>query len=115
MSEKDEISVIHTPDGIVADVRSMIESSRETVSQVVNAGLTILYWRIGKRIQSEVLEDKRAEYGKEIVATLSHELTTEFGRGFERSSLARMVKFAETFPEGEIVASMGRQFTFKTK
>jgi hypothetical protein len=53
----------------------MIEQTREGVARTVNAGMTLLYWRIGKRIQSEVLRDERAEYGQEILATLSRELS----------------------------------------
>lgn len=105
----EDLEIIQSEDGVVADVRAMIEQTREGVSQVVNTGMTLLYWRIGKRIQSEVLENQRAEYGKEIVATLSQELTDEFGRGFERSALARMVKFAELFPDVSIVATLSRQ------
>jgi len=82
----ENLEVIQSPDVVVADVRAMIKQTREGVSQIVNAGMTLLYWRIGKRIKSEVLENHRAEYGKEIVATLSQELTIEFGRGFERSA-----------------------------
>ncbi len=41
----------------------------------VNAGLTILYWQIGDRIRQDILKEKRAEYGKEIVATLSRQLS----------------------------------------
>jgi len=71
----ENLEVIQSPDVVVADVRAMIKQTREGVSQIVNAGMTLLYWRIGKRIKSEVLENHLAEYGKEIVATLSQELT----------------------------------------
>jgi hypothetical protein len=46
-----------------------------------------------------VLQNERAEYGKQIVATLSKELTQEFGDGFGRRNLFRMVQFAEYFSE----------------
>ena len=76
-----EFGIIQSGAGLVADVRSMIAQTREGVARTVNAGLTLLYWRIGKRIQSEVLQNQRAEYGEEILATLSQELSSEFGRG----------------------------------
>ena len=78
----EHLDIIDTPDGLLADVRSMIEQTRAGVAQAVNAGMTSLYWRIGKRIQSEILKGQRADYGKEIVATLSQQLTAEFGRGY---------------------------------
>lgn len=105
----DDLRVILSDAGLAADVRGMIEQTREGVARTVNAGMTLLYWRIGKRIQAEVLRDDRAEYGKEILATLSQELSADFGRGFSYSALTRMVKFAEVFPEGDIVATLSQQ------
>ena len=76
-----DLSIIQSDAGLVADVRSMIEQTREGVARTVNPGMTVLYWRIGKRIQTEVLGNQRAEYGKEIVHALSAQLKREFGRG----------------------------------
>ena len=90
----------------------MIKQTRSVVAHTVNAGITFLYWRIGKRIQMEVLQHARAEYGKGILATLSQELSDEFGPGYSYSTLTRMVKFAEVFPEGEIVATLSQQLSW---
>lgn len=103
------LDIIQSPAGLVADVRSMIDQTREGVARTVNAGMTLLYWRIGKRIQVEVLGNERAGYGEEIVATLSRQLAGYFGNGFSEKSLRRMVQFAEVFSEGEIVATLSRQ------
>ena len=46
-----------------------------------------------KRIQTEVLQNERADYGRQILATLSRQLVAEFGRGFAEKSLRRMVQF----------------------
>jgi len=102
-------TIIQSDNGLVADVRSMIEQTREGVAQTVNMGMTLLYWRIGKRIQTEVLGNERAEYGKEIVATLSQQLNVEFGNGFSTKNLRHMLKFAEEFPKSEIVSTLSRQ------
>lgn len=56
---------------LVVEIRRMIEEARSAVAITVNAGLTMLYWRIGRRINVEVLKGERANYGEEIVATLS--------------------------------------------
>lgn len=109
MSDNDELQIIQSDAGLIADVRSMIAQTREGVARTVNAGMTLLYWRIGRRIQAEVLQDQRAEYGKEILATLSQQLTEEFGKGFSYSALTRMVRFAENFSEPSIVATLSRQ------
>ena len=64
------------------------------------------YWNIGRRIRQDILKEKRAEYGEEIVHALSGQLTTEFGRGFGRTNLFNMVRFAEVFPDGRILQSL---------
>jgi len=102
-------AVASKPAALAADIRQMIETARQQVAQAVNAGLTTLYWQIGTRIRQDILKNKRAEYGAEIVATLGRQLETEFGRGFGEKNLRRMVQFAETFPDAEIVAALRRQ------
>lgn len=59
---------------LLADIRSLIFSAHRQVAQAVNAGLTLLYWEIGRRIRQDTLEEKRAAYGKEIVAALRRHL-----------------------------------------
>ena len=58
-----------------------------------------LYWHIGKRIREDILHEQRAEYGEQIVSTLSQQLTVEYGRGFTANLLLRMIQFAEAFPD----------------
>ncbi|GBD92591.1 hypothetical protein BMS3Abin05_00163 [bacterium BMS3Abin05] len=90
----------------------MIEDARSAVAQTVNAGLTMLYWNIGKRINDEILKNKRAGYGKQIVATLSRQLENEYGKGFSAKNIRRMIQFYEVFPDFEIVASLMRQLSW---
>ena len=97
---------------LIGDIRGLIETARQNVAVTVNAGLTLLYWQIGSRIRQDILKEKRAEYGKEIVATLSQELTKEYGNGFSYSALTRMVRFAEVFPDTQIVATLSRQLSW---
>ncbi len=53
------------------EIKGLIEEARRQVAQTVNAGLTATYWNIGKRINDDILKNKRAEYGKQIVSTLA--------------------------------------------
>jgi predicted nuclease of restriction endonuclease-like (RecB) superfamily len=108
----DDLQIIQSHDGLAADVRRMIEQTRAGVARTVNAGMTLLYWRTGRRIQTEVLKNQRAEYGKEIVATLSQELMADYGRGFGRRSLFNMIRFAEVFPDARIVQSLIAQLSW---
>jgi len=103
------VAVATEAGALMAEIRQMIQAARQQVAQAVNAGLTMLYWQIGKRIRQDILKEKRAEYGAEIVASLSRQLAPEFGRGFEEKNLRRMVQFAEAFPDPEIVAALLRQ------
>lgn len=96
-------------DGVLAEVRGLILEARRQTARMVNAGLTLLYWRVGDRIRREILGKERAEYGAEIVRTLSAQLEVEFGRGFGEKNLRRMVQFAEAFPDAQIVATLSRQ------
>lgn len=73
---------------LIADVRLLIEATRSQVSRAANSSLTLLYWQVGKRINDEILLDQRAEYGKQIGATLSHQLKQEYGRNFEEKTCA---------------------------
>jgi len=102
----------HQPEALIRDPRRLISDARRQTAAAVNVGLTLLYWRLGDRIRREVLGSERAGYGEQIVATLSHELMTEFGRGFERTNLTRMMKFAEAFPHEEIVATLSHQLSW---
>lgn len=105
----EDLAIIQNTDDLVADVRSMIAQTRDGIARTVNTGMTLLYWRIGKRIQLEVLQNERAAYGKEIVSTLSRQLVEEFGNGFSEKSLRHMMKFADSFSEAEIVSTLSRQ------
>ena len=94
-------------DGLLGELRGLIDAARQQVAQTVNATLTLLYWRVGQRIRREVLKDGRAEYGEQIVSTLSTQLVREYGQSFGLRSLRRMVQFAEVFPEEQPVVALG--------
>ena len=97
---------------LISDIRRLIETARQNVAVTANTGLTILYWQIGKRIRQDILKEKRAEYGKEIVATLSRQLTDDYVNNFNENDLRRMIQFAKVFPDIEIVVSLIRQLSW---
>jgi predicted nuclease of restriction endonuclease-like (RecB) superfamily len=96
----------------VADLRKMIDESRQAVAQTVNTALVWLYWNIGRRIREDILNQQRADYGEQIVATLSQQLAAEYGKGFSRFNLSRMVKFSEAYPDGRIVSALSKQLSW---
>ena len=97
---------------LLTELRQLIAQARQSAAVAVNAGLALMYWRIGERVRREVLQGERASYGVQIVATLSRHLSAEFGRGFEEKNLRRMVQFAEVFSDEAIVVSLIRQLSW---
>jgi len=95
--------------GLMVDIRSLIESAQSQVARFVNSAMVVTYWSLGDRIRREVVGQERAEYGKRLIARLSEELTVEYGSGFSRTNLFNMLRFAETFPNFEIVQSLTGQ------
>jgi len=97
---------------LLAELRELIHSARQQVATVVNAEQTLLYWRIGKRVAAENLVDGRAEYGKQILATVSQKLVVEFGNGFTLRTLYRAIQFFELFPDELIVSTLSTQLSW---
>lgn len=94
------------------EISLLIEQSKHQVVVQSNSVLTQLFWKIGSIINLSILENKRAEYGKKIVVSLSRELTEKYGRNFEEKNLRRMLQFAEQFSDFESVVSMSRQLSW---
>jgi predicted nuclease of restriction endonuclease-like (RecB) superfamily len=95
-----------TSKALLKDLRELIAAVRQDVARQVNSALVLLYWRVGNRIRQDILREKRAEYGEQIVATLSQQLMKEFGPGFTARNLANMVRFAEVFPDEKILHTL---------
>lgn len=93
---------------ILKDVCSIIESSQKLAHQAVNTALVYRNWFLGKRIAEEELKGKdRAEYGTQVIKSLSKALTAEYGKGFGRQELYKFVQLYRLFPK--IVDSASRQ------
>jgi len=99
-------------DSLFQELRDLIDETRAKVATAVNASLTMLYWRIGKRLNEDVLQGERAAYGEQLVVDLSRRLSEEYGRGFSPTNLRRMIQFAIVFPDEQIVVSLIRQLSW---
>ena len=100
------------PAKLLNELRDLIQSTRSGVAQAVNSALVLLYWQVGNRIRTETLKSERAAYGEQIVVTLSRQLAAEFGNGYSRPNLFRMIRFAELFADREIVSTLSRQLSW---
>ena len=94
------------------DVCGIIEDARHRVATYVNSEVCMMNWHVGKRIKEDVLCNKRADYGKQIIKNLATRLTLKYGKGWSEKSLRHCLRSAETFSEEEIVSAIQRQFTW---
>lgn len=99
-------------DALLTDVRQLIQTARARIARAVDSGMVMVHWEVGNRIHREILKEKRAQYGAQIVSALGRELECEFGRGFSEKSLRHMIRFAEAFPDKEIVSALRRQLSW---
>ena len=91
---------------LVTELRQLIDSARRRAAVAVNAELTLLYWQVGERIHREILGGQRAGYGDEVVAALARHLCAEYGRGWSARQLRLCIRFAQAYPEVQIVHTL---------
>src|SRR5699024_5361546 len=99
-------------ENLFREISRLITETRNQVAVTVNAELVILYWNIGNIIRKEILKEQRAEYGKQVMKSLSDQLTQKYGKGYSKQNLLHFVRFAETFTESEKVYTLCRQFSW---
>lgn len=97
---------------LLVDLRTLIQSARQRIATAAYSTQTLLCWHMGRRLASEHLQGGRAAYGKQILVTVSRELTADYGRGFSHTELTRMVQFAQAFPEEAIVVTLSQQLSW---
>lgn len=84
---------------IIREIKEILYTARENVSKAVNNELLLAYWNIGRIIiEHEQAGSEKAEYGKQLIKTLSKELTRELGKGFSRSNLQNMRLLYLSYP-----------------
>lgn len=98
--------------GLFQNVVALIEQSRKQVALTVNREVTLLYWRVGKAINQELLQEQRAEYGERVVSSLATQLTEMYGKGWSKRHLWHCVRTAATFPEDQIVTALSTQLSW---
>lgn len=91
---------------------TLIENAKRNVATKVNDEMTLLYWNIGKDITDNILNNQKAEYGKAVIKKLSQKLTIEYGRGYSRANLFRMLKFYEYFTDFEKFSTLSRKLSW---
>ena len=93
-------------------ISSLIEQSRRAIYSHTSSTTIFLFWEIGSHINIDILENKRADYGKKIVPQLASRLTEKHGSSFALRNLRRMMQFAEQFSNFEIVSPLATQLSW---
>jgi predicted nuclease of restriction endonuclease-like (RecB) superfamily len=93
-------------------IAAIIENRKARAESHINTELTMMYWEIGNIINFALLDGKRGEYGKQILATLSPKLVARYGRGFEATNIYRMMRFAEKFDDAAILATLSPKLSW---
>ena len=95
---------------IYQEIHDLLHKARQNIISNINSTMTKTYFLIGKRIvEEEQNGNKRAEYGKKLMKTLSEKLTKEFGKGFSETNLEQMRKFFKVYG---IPQTLSEEFQF---
>jgi predicted nuclease of restriction endonuclease-like (RecB) superfamily len=97
---------------LLKDTSEIIERGRREIMSQGSLITVSIFWKIGRRVNEEILNSRRADYGKEIVSRLATQLTGRYGRSFEARNLRRMMQFSEQFPDFEIVSRAATQLSW---
>ena len=117
MSDKKNVTdtgmlILQNEKMLFSDISLMIEQSRRAIHAYASSATVMLFWEIGRRINTDVLENRRADYGKQIVSRVATQLTEKYGRAYELRNLRRMMQFNEQFPNYEIVSQPATQLSW---
>lgn len=102
MIETQNINSVDNKNELFHDLCGIIDEARRHVATYVNVEACLMNWHVGRRIKEDVLFNKRAEYGKQIINRLSEQLTERYGAGWSASKLKHCVRSAYLFTEDEI-------------
>ncbi|WP_289739768.1 DUF1016 N-terminal domain-containing protein, partial [uncultured Alistipes sp.] len=84
----------------ICEIKQIVTLARQKAYTAINSAMVEAYWQLGKRIVEQEQQGKdRADYGSQLLKSLSKELTAEFGKGFSVPSLYNYRSFYLTFPE----------------
>ena len=111
-SKTKNISLIIPEDKLFKELSILIEKSKQKAVSQVKSTANLLFWHVGKRINDDILNNKRAEYGQQIVVNIAKRLTAKYGQSYEIKNLRRMMQFAVQFPDKKIVVPLARQLNW---
>jgi len=99
-------------DTLFNDLCKIIEIEKREITIRANNGVVMMFWKVGKRINNEILNNERAIYGKQIVNAVSSQLQLKYGNTFHERNVRRMIQFATQFPDSKIVSPLATQLSW---
>ncbi|WP_434685878.1 PDDEXK nuclease domain-containing protein [Pseudanabaena minima] len=99
-------NIQETAQTLFSEIRQLIDAAKQRAAVAINTEITMLYWQVGDRIQTEILKRQRAEYGKQVITELSQHLTQTYGKGWSERQLRYCILIAEVFPNREILHTL---------
>ena len=94
------------------EVSFLIDSARQKIYNQANSEFLLLNWSIGQRVRTDILKNKRADYGKEVVRKLSEKLAEKYGRGWSERQIWNCVRSAYTFSKSQILYAVRTQLSW---
>lgn len=113
--KKEELSVVQPPideNQLFARVTEIIENRKYRAVTHANRETTMMFWEVGQYINTVILGEKRAAYGKKVLTNLATRLTANYGRNFAERNLYRMMLFAERFIDAEILPTLSAKLSW---
>ncbi len=99
-------------DGVYNQITSIIEVRKINAKIILNNEQLMMCWEIGRCLVEDVLQNEKSEYGKQIIAEISNRLSEQYGSGFDKTAVFRMVRFYKEFPDAGKVATLSQQLTW---
>lgn len=90
---REEIMLPDEFNQIYEEIGLLIKQKKSSVKRAVNDAMVTLYWEIGKKLSEEITGINKPEYGKRVVFEISKRLVADFGVGFDKSAISRMINF----------------------
>jgi hypothetical protein len=82
---------------LFARVAEIIENRKYRAVTHANQETTMMFWEVGQHINSVVLANERAAYGRKILTALAAKLVARYGNSFTERNLYRMTLLQSGF------------------
>ena len=109
---KDNAAAAPAQSKLFDQINALIHDARARVAITVNWELVLLYWQVGKAIKEDILDNKRADYGEQVIVLLARKLQEQYGKGWSKQQLLHCLRSAETFSKNQILYAVRRQLSW---